>query len=136
MDLQIHLQLAQVLNEVVGERIVVVDDQNHWPPPYHGEEYCKIRNCAPRVDARMRIRRNIAPRAADDRFRFDPGSAGIDYSCGMEQTQYSPPVYNPPPEPTTWDRIKKWLGPIGVVLVVIGKFFAKLKFLLLPLVKY
>jgi Zn-dependent protease len=36
----------------------------------------------------------------------------------------------------TWDRLKKALGPVAVVGVVIAKFFAKLKFLLLPALKF
>src|SRR5437764_10102390 len=44
--------------------------------------------------------------------------------------------YKAPTEETTWSRIKKALGPIAVVGVVIAKFFAKLKFVLLPLLKF
>ena len=29
LHLQFHVQLAELLHEVVGERIVIVDDQNH-----------------------------------------------------------------------------------------------------------
>jgi Zn-dependent protease len=39
-------------------------------------------------------------------------------------------------EETAWSRIKKALGPLAVVGVVIAKFFAKLKFVLLPLLKF
>jgi Zn-dependent protease len=39
-------------------------------------------------------------------------------------------------EPTFWSRIKKLLGPFAVVGVLIVKFFAKVKFLLLPILKY
>src|SRR5262249_16540752 len=39
-------------------------------------------------------------------------------------------------EPTLWDRIKKLLGPFAVVGVLILKFFAKVKFLLLPILKF
>ena len=35
-----------------------------------------------------------------------------------------------------WRRIKKALGPVGVALVVIVKFFAKLKFVILPIIKF
>src|SRR5437764_2300645 len=35
-----------------------------------------------------------------------------------------------------WSRLKKTLGPVAVVGVVIAKFFAKLKFVLLPLLKF
>src|SRR5213082_1818105 len=48
-----------------------------------------------------------------------------------EQTHYEPPKTE-----TAWSRIKKALGPVAVVGVVIAKFFAKLKFVLLPLLKF
>src|SRR2546427_13089960 len=48
-----------------------------------------------------------------------------------EETQLQPPKTE-----TAWSRIKKALGPISVVGVVIAKFFAKLKFVLLPLLKF
>src|SRR5438094_2096894 len=48
-----------------------------------------------------------------------------------EETQYEPPKTE-----TAWSRIKKALGPITVVGVLIAKFFAKLKFILLPLLKF
>jgi Zn-dependent protease len=38
--------------------------------------------------------------------------------------------------PTFWARTKKVLGPIGVAGIVIAKFFAKLKFILLPALKF
>ncbi len=44
--------------------------------------------------------------------------------------------YKAPSTETAWSRIKKALGPITVVGVVIAKFFAKLKFVLLPLLKF
>src|ERR1043166_8802942 len=41
------------------------------------------------------------------------------------------------PSQQPWQaRVKKALGPIGVVLVVIAKFFAKLKFFLIPALKF
>src|SRR5438874_7788068 len=52
-------------------------------------------------------------------------------SLQTEQTQYEPPKTE-----TAWSRIKKALGPLAVVGVVIAKFFAKLKFVLLPLLKF
>ena len=39
-------------------------------------------------------------------------------------------------EPTLWDRIKKFFAPFAVVGVLILKFFAKVKFLLLPILKF
>ncbi len=48
-----------------------------------------------------------------------------------EETQFEPPKTE-----TAWSRIKKALGPISVVGVLIAKFFAKLKFVLLPLLKF
>jgi Zn-dependent protease len=44
--------------------------------------------------------------------------------------------YKAPTEETAWSRIRKALGPIAVVGIVIAKFFAKLKVLLLPLLKF
>src|SRR5213596_1958477 len=44
--------------------------------------------------------------------------------------------FEPPKTETAWSRIKKALGPIAVVGVAIAKFFAKLKFVLLPLLKF
>jgi Zn-dependent protease len=48
------------------------------------------------------------------------------------------PHYSEPPgsEPSFGQRLKKLLGPLGVVAVVVAKFAAKLKFLLIPLVKF
>jgi Zn-dependent protease len=54
----------------------------------------------------------------------------------------APPVlrahYSEPPgsEPSWKQKLKKLLAPIGVVLVLIFKFAAKLKFVVLPLVKF
>ena len=42
----------------------------------------------------------------------------------------------PPKIETAWSRVKKAFGPIAVVGVVIAKFLAKLKFVLLPLLKF
>jgi Zn-dependent protease len=47
------------------------------------------------------------------------------------------PVTSPaPPRNGFWPRLKKALGPVAVVGVVIAKFFAKLKFFLLPALKF
>ena len=48
------------------------------------------------------------------------------------------PHYSEPPgsEPTLAQRLKKVLGPIGVVLVLVFKFAAKLKFLIIPILKF
>ena len=48
------------------------------------------------------------------------------------------PHYSEPPgsEPSFGQKLKKLLGPVGVVLVVIAKFGAKIKFLILPLIKF
>jgi Zn-dependent protease len=50
----------------------------------------------------------------------------------------SPPQYHDPPgtEPNLWQRFKKFLAPAGVVLVLGVKFFGKVKFLILPLLKF
>src|SRR5260370_30346372 len=44
--------------------------------------------------------------------------------------------YKAPSTETAWSRVKKALGPFAVVGVLIAKFFAKLKFVLLPLLKF
>jgi Type IV secretory pathway, TrbL components len=43
--------------------------------------------------------------------------------------------YKAPTEETAWSRIKKALGPVAVVGVVIAKFLAKVKFILPVLLK-
>jgi len=48
------------------------------------------------------------------------------------------PRYSEPPgsEPSLWQKLKKLLAPIGVALVLVLKFAAKLKFLVIPLIKF
>jgi Zn-dependent protease len=48
------------------------------------------------------------------------------------------PHYSEPPgsEPSFGQKLKKLFGPIGVALVVVAKFAAKIKYLLLPLFKF
>src|SRR5258706_528708 len=41
-----------------------------------------------------------------------------------------------PPGPTVWQKIKKLLAPLAVVGVLFVKLFAKLKFVLLPVLKF
>ena len=41
-----------------------------------------------------------------------------------------------PQQPTFWSKFKKALGPIAIALTVIVKFFAKVKFIVLPLLKF
>ncbi len=50
-----------------------------------------------------------------------------------ESTQLAGPADE---RPTFWARTKKALGPIAVAGIVIAKFFAKLKFIVLPLLKF
>ena len=46
-------------------------------------------------------------------------------------------TYAAHPSQQPWQvRVKKALGPIGVVFVVIAKFFAKLKFIIIPALKF
>jgi len=57
----------------------------------------------------------------------------------MEPDEHSRREYGEhgqPIEPTFGQKLKKWLGPIGIALVVLLKFGAKLKFLILPLLKF
>jgi Zn-dependent protease len=48
------------------------------------------------------------------------------------------PHYSEPPgtEPTLWQKLKKLVAPVGVALLMIFKFAAKLKFLVIPVVKF
>jgi Zn-dependent protease len=48
------------------------------------------------------------------------------------------PHYSEPPgsEPTLAQRLKKLLAPIGVAMMLVVKFAAKLKFLILPIIKF
>src|ERR1041385_8879273 len=50
------------------------------------------------------------------------------------QTQQT--EFEAPKTETAWSRVKKALGPLAVIGVAIAKFFAKLKFVLLPLLKF
>jgi Zn-dependent protease len=52
----------------------------------------------------------------------------------VSEKQYG--EYGQPVEPTFGQKVKKALGPIGVVFIVIAKFFAKIKFLILPVLKF
>lgn len=55
----------------------------------------------------------------------------------MEPYSDHPPIEAPPRQTNDWwDRAKKALGPLVVVAILIVKFFAKLKFLALPLLKF
>lgn len=47
-----------------------------------------------------------------------------------------PPETYPPPQDTSWSRAKKALGPLAVVGILVAKFFGKLKFFILPALKF
>ncbi|MEK7707812.1 MAG: site-2 protease family protein [Verrucomicrobiota bacterium] len=47
-----------------------------------------------------------------------------------------PPDYGRPPEPSGWDKLKKYLAPLGIVGVLLLKFGAKLKFIIVPFIKF
>lgn len=47
----------------------------------------------------------------------------------------SPPAPGPPTEPTAGQKFKKMLAPLGVAAALVLKFLAKLKLLLLPILK-
>jgi Zn-dependent protease len=51
---------------------------------------------------------------------------------------YSVPATTPEQQPpdTTWSRLKKFLGPVAGIGIVIAKFFAKVKFLIIPFLKF
>src|SRR5712691_1515837 len=57
------------------------------------------------------------------------------------ENQYPPPPppvpsWGRPAEPTAWQKIKKLLAPLAVVGALFLKFFAKLKFIILPVLKF
>ena len=51
-------------------------------------------------------------------------------------TQPPAPMWERPTEPTGWQKVKKLLAPLGVVAVLCLKFFGKLKFIILPVLKF
>src|SRR5713226_5735059 len=59
----------------------------------------------------------------------------------MEQDRNAAPpemperTLGPRPEPSGWQRLKKLVAPLGVAVALCVKFFAKLKFILLPALK-
>ena len=53
--------------------------------------------------------------------------------------QYSalpPPIGTPPPEPSGWNKLKKLFAPLGMLGVLLLKFGAKVKFLIMPGIKF
>jgi Zn-dependent protease len=56
---------------------------------------------------------------------------------GWRQPEPPPQQYwGPPPEPTFWQKLKKFLAPLGFVAVLFAKFFAKVKFIIAPALKF
>src|SRR6266576_2830629 len=45
-------------------------------------------------------------------------------------------AWGPEGEPTFWQKVKKFLGPLGVVIALCVKFLANIKFFLLPVLKF
>jgi len=69
---------------------------------------------------------------------FDPARIQVN-PFAMEPTEISEKQYGNTAGPSNRlsdQKVKKVLGPIGIVFVVIAKFFAKLKFLILPVLKF
>lgn len=54
----------------------------------------------------------------------------------LPSPQSEPIEVTPPPQQQPWARAKKSLGPLAGVALVIAKFFAKVKFFILPLLKF
>ncbi len=58
----------------------------------------------------------------------------------MEPNDSRPPPlpaeWQRPAEPSGWQKVKKLLAPLGIVVVLFVKFFAKIKFLILPILKF
>src|SRR5204862_5613862 len=76
-------------------------------------------------------------------FLFDalPAPAKIIFAMDNQPPPLPPPAppsysWGPPPEPTAWQKLKKLFAPIAVVGALFLKFFAKLKFLILPVLKF
>jgi Zn-dependent protease len=61
-----------------------------------------------------------------------------DFSASPPLLRRPPPPLDdgPPPEPSVWEKLKKLLAPVGVLAVLLLKFGAKLKFLIVPLLKF
>lgn len=51
-------------------------------------------------------------------------------------TEPLPPMRYEPPKKSAWSTLKKFFGPLLVVVILLLKWGAKLKFLILPLVKF
>src|SRR5258708_35174319 len=47
-----------------------------------------------------------------------------------------PPTVPQPSKPSAWKRFIKMLGQVGVALVFVAKLIGKVKFLLLPIIKF
>jgi len=58
----------------------------------------------------------------------------------MDQNPDTPPPlltnFGPPPQPSGWDRFKKFLAPLGILALLLLKFGAKLKFIIAPVIKF
>src|SRR5437879_5122787 len=67
-------------------------------------------------------------------------SAGIPPGPPPLPPVVAPPVFQappaPPPQKSHGSGLKKALGPLGVIGVLLLKFFAKVKFLILPVLKF
>ncbi len=63
-------------------------------------------------------------------------SGGIDERRMDDPTLAPTPITPVPEKPTRWQRFTKALGPVGAVLATFANFFGKLKFLLLPVLKF
>ena len=61
----------------------------------------------------------------------------IDFTTPSAGKNQHPSGYEPwGARQSLWQRIKKALGPVGVALVLIAKFIGKLKFVILPIIKF
>src|SRR5438552_3919575 len=54
----------------------------------------------------------------------------------FNQAGEMPPMRYGPPKTSLGAKLKKIFGPVAVVFVIILKFFANLKFIILPLLKF
>ena len=98
-DLHGNLHLAQVLDEVVGKRIVVVDDQNHKTPPPNLAQQAKIQRPKRGHAAACKAQRNAPSLSNSVLFQayptiyYVPGTVGWGTTFGGRPTG---PWYPPP----------------------------------------
>jgi Zn-dependent protease len=80
-----------------------------------------------------------APRFESSNDRHRPGEAPpvIPVDATVERVEgVEPGGRSTGAGPGFWDGLKRYLGPVAVVLLLVFKFFAKVKFLIIPVLKF